>query len=84
MAVYILHFSKKVSHAGHYIGFSEDPIKRLAEHKRGGTTPLIDACLRKGVVFTMNIIDSNGSRTFERKIKKQKNGPRYCPVCNNK
>jgi len=34
MAVYLIHFVRKYHHAGHYVGFTDDLPRRIAEHQR--------------------------------------------------
>jgi hypothetical protein len=35
-AVYLLHFDRKLSHAGHYIGFAKSSVEeRVAQHQKG-------------------------------------------------
>ena len=78
--VYLLHFHSKLRHAQHYLGYAEDVEERLKRHRSGGGAKLIRALKDKGIDFELVRI-WEGGRTLERKLKKQKNGPKLCPIC---
>jgi predicted GIY-YIG superfamily endonuclease len=40
--VYLLHFDRRLHHAGHYIGSAEDLGRRLAEQRAGQGARLIE------------------------------------------
>lgn len=83
--VYLIHFDTPYKHAQHYLGFTQNLIQRIAEHKQG----------TKKASRLMQVIRENninwdcvrvwyGDRNFERKLKNQKNSRKLCPVCNKK
>ncbi len=39
MPIYLLHFSCRYRHAQHYLGFTDDIDRRLAEHLAGRGSP---------------------------------------------
>jgi len=79
--VYLIHASKKLSHAQHYIGYSDNIIKRFKSHKNGTGSKLCKAFNENNIEFQLVKIWPNENRTFERKLKNQKNTPRICPIC---
>jgi predicted GIY-YIG superfamily endonuclease len=84
MYVYLIHFKNKLHHAGHYIGFSKCLDFRIAAHREGTGAKLIRAITRLGIpwiVIRTWRVDGQG---FERYLKNQKHGPRFCPLCNRK
>jgi hypothetical protein len=83
--VYLLHFSRKLAlQAGHYIGYADNLSGRLAHHANG-TGAKITAALRKaGGSFRCARVWPGGDRTFERKLKNQKNAAALCPICRNR
>lgn len=81
MPVYLLHFSERYKHAGHYLGFAEDLEARLERHRTGRGARLVEVITEAGLDFQL-VRTWNGDRMLERQLKKQKNGPRLCPLCN--
>jgi len=87
--VYLLHFDKKVSnHAGHYIGWTPNGTEeRLKTHLSGQGAKLVKEAIRVGcqvmVAMEWEHKDWKEAREHERQLKRQKNGPRFCPVCKN-
>lgn len=81
--VYLLHFSEKVSHAQHYVGFAENIRRRVDVHLAGGckASPLVRAAIRAGVQVTLTRVWPGLSRNDERSIKNRKGTPKLCPVC---
>lgn len=82
MSVYILHFSEKLSHAQHYVGYSKAPESRLHRHIQRMEQPLLRAALQAGIEITIARIFPGADRNFERQLKNRKNSARYCPICN--
>lgn len=81
--VYLLHFETRLHHAQHYIGWVSDRrglARRLEEHRRGRGARIMAAIVRAGIDFHLVAI-WHGSRAFERRLKRQKNASRLCPVC---
>lgn len=83
MPVYILHFSKRYHRARHYVGYTEKPERRLNEHLNGYSSgsPLVKAVIAAGIDVTVAAIFSEEGRDFEKKIKRSKNTPKFCPIC---
>lgn len=81
--VYLLHFSEKVSHAQHYVGFAENIRRRVDVHLTGGckASPLVRAALRAGVEVILTRVWPGSSRNDERSIKNRKGTPKLCPIC---
>jgi predicted GIY-YIG superfamily endonuclease len=80
--VYLLHFDRKVSgHAGHYLGSTEDLAGRLAAHRAGRGARLMEVCKERGIGFVVARI-WQGGRGLERQLKRRKEGPKLCPICN--
>jgi len=68
--------------ARHYLGFTRDLEQRDAEHRAGSGSPLLRAALAAGLEVTIVRLWPGGDRKLERRLKKTKNLPRYCPICN--
>lgn len=80
--VYLLHFDNPISHARHYLGFAEELMPRLHAHRFGHGARLTQVACERGVSFQL-VRAWKGSRRDERKLKNQKNAPRFCPYCND-
>lgn len=79
--IYLLHFEKKLHHAGHYLGFCEDDLEaRLDRHRKGQGARLLEVVVAAGIDFSV-ARTWKGDRHFERKLKNQKNARRLCPIC---
>lgn len=80
--LYLLHFTPRYRHAGHYLGWALDIERRVGEHMRGGAhaSPLVRAAARDGRVGLVRVW-VNGDRTLERRLKRQGGLSRHCPVC---
>ena len=81
--VYLIHFSKAYKHARHYLGTAEDVQARLHEHQTGQGARLTQVAADAGITFEI-VRMWNGSRKEERKLKNRHNGPKLCPVCNQR
>ena len=79
--VYMLHFTTPLSHAKHYVGFTDNVPQRLNRHRSGHGSPLVKAVQENGSSFVLARL-WDGDRKLERRIKDQKNSPRFCPICN--
>jgi len=80
MPCYLLHFSEPYKHAKHYLGTAEDLAARLAQHRAGHAARLTQVVVQAGIQLAL-VRTWPGGRTQERQLKRQKNGPRLCPVC---
>src|SRR5690349_15538335 len=87
VALYLLHLEPRYRHAGHYLGFTEEPdvTRRVAEHLAGGAkaSPLIKAAMQVGcrVTIARTWTGQGADRTRERRIKNTGTIPNYCPIC---
>lgn len=81
MTVYLLHFGRRLHHAGHYLGTAEVLERRLRQHLDGDGSPLLLHCLLQGISFRIVRLWPGG-RNVERWLKAMKCGPDLCPVCN--
>lgn len=91
MALYLLHFHAPISDrhtTQHYLGFAdgelEDVLERLAAHAQGRGARLTEVAYERHIPFTLARVwlGKGAVRTFERRLKNQKQGPRLCPLCN--
>jgi len=83
--VYVLHFTDKLSHAQHYIGFSQAPLTRIARHKAGYTTTrIIQACHDNGIGLVKANIIPVPHRIFERRLKAYRKASTFCKYCSPK
>lgn len=78
--IYLLHFSRRYRHAGHYTGWTTDLDARLAEHRAGRGARLITVITMAGITFTL-ARTRPGTRADERAIKRSGGAARYCPIC---
>ena len=82
--LYVLHLEPPYLHAGHYLGWTDDVRRRVAEHLACGSksSPLVRAAIDAGSAITLAAIWPGASRTEERRRKRCGHvGSRYCPVC---
>lgn len=82
MAVYLLHFEQKLHHAQHYLGSSDKLDERIEKHRKGSGARLVRVFAEREIGFTVARTWPDGDRGLERALKRQKNGPRLCPICN--
>jgi hypothetical protein len=67
--------------ARHYLGWCKDLAARIQAHKGGYGSRFMAAARRYGVDFEIARVWIGG-RDLERQLKRQKNTPRFCPICN--
>ena len=82
--VYVLHFLDKLHHAGHYVGSTPDPERRLRDHACGRGACLTAALLEVDIDWTLAALfqcEATQMRQIEHYLKRRKNGPRHCPLC---
>jgi predicted GIY-YIG superfamily endonuclease len=81
--VYLIHFSEKLHHAQHYIGYVKSNLsERLHQHKTGQGAKLLKAVNECGIEWEVVKVWRKGDRHFERKLKNYKKARRFCPFCN--
>jgi predicted GIY-YIG superfamily endonuclease len=78
---YLLHFSRPYKHAKHYLGVAKDLFTRVQQHKAGQGARLTQVAVENGIDLYL-VRTWNGDRKLERRLKRQHNGPRLCPLCN--
>lgn len=81
--VYMLCFDTAYGHAHHYVGWTDNLPKRLADHRAGHGARLTAVITAAGIGFTV-ARTVTGDRTLERAIKRAGGSVRYCPVCTPK
>lgn len=79
--VYLLHFEPAYKHARHYLGFSEDVLRRVAEHYNGTGARLTQVAHDAGCTFLLARVWAGGDRELERQLKNRKAAPALCPIC---
>jgi predicted GIY-YIG superfamily endonuclease len=79
--VYLLHFERPYKHARHYVGYTDDLDRRLAEHRSGSGARLLAVIAEAGIGWTL-ARTWPGGRDLERAIKRAGHTPRLCPICN--
>lgn len=86
--VYLLHFEPGLAIgatgrvARHYIGWTEREVcDRLAEHLAGTGSPLVKAVVAAGGTVTLERTWTGVDRHFERRLKRRREAPRFCPRC---
>jgi predicted GIY-YIG superfamily endonuclease len=80
MFVYLLHFSENYKHARHYLGCTDDLEERLTRHRQGRGARLVEVITEAGLEFQL-ARTWHGGFELERQLKRQKNSPRLCPIC---
>ena len=78
--VYLLHFARPFKHAGHYLGWSEDVPRRLAEHGTPEGSALMRAVAGAGIGWELVRI-WRGRQKLERALKRAHGSGWYCPLC---
>jgi hypothetical protein len=85
--VYLLHFLEPIGNpsnphamAQHYIGWALVAADRIAAHTAGTGSAIVRAVQAKGIGFVV-AATWPGSRALERRLKRRKDAPRFCPVC---
>jgi len=78
--IYLLHFSQKLHHAQHYLGYTRNVKKRVAQHLRGEGSPLVKAVVAAGIEVSL-AWTAEGDRNDERRYKNAKRLSQFCPQC---
>lgn len=83
--LYLLHFSRPLEHARHYLGCTHCVATRLARHADPATcdVAILRACHRDGVEWSLaGIWTAPGAWSAEILMKeREKNSPEYCALC---
>lgn len=85
--VYLLHFERPIGdldnprgQARHYLGYTEDLEARLQAHRSGNGARLMEVVSELGIGWTL-ARTWQGERDVGRRLKRQHNSPRFCPIC---
>jgi predicted GIY-YIG superfamily endonuclease len=79
--VYLLHFSRPYRHAGHYVGFTTDLERRLAQHRRGSTSPLVRCAVEDGIEIFLARRWESVTVAFEAWLHNTSHKRLACPIC---
>lgn len=66
----------------HYIGFAEDIDRRIEAHRKGNGSALMKVVAERKIGWVVARIWLGKDKKWERHLKRQKNAPRLCPICN--
>ncbi len=80
--LYLLHFDPPYRHAGHYLGYTQDILKRFRLHLDGRGSPLVKAAVKSGSKIVLVRIwaeDGNAEQEIKRVVGSR---ARLCPLCN--
>ncbi len=80
MIVYIIHLTRPVAHARHYIGTTKIFKKRMALHKAGRGAKILKRANELGITWRV-VYKTWGGRNLERKLKRRKDAASICPLC---
>ena len=86
--VYLLHFDEPYKHAKHYLGVTGNLEARLKLHKSGNGARLMEVISEAGIGFVVARLWKTDSweqgHSLERQLKRRHEGPRLCPLCQQK
>jgi hypothetical protein len=71
-------------YAGHYWGWTQDLIRRIAQHRNPawtGAGRLVQVALAAGLTFELAWLEYPATRGRERRLKNQGSAYRRCPLC---
>lgn len=83
--IYLIHFDRRIGGPGrngaqHYVGWSADLPSRIDTHDKGDGAKILAYCVGNGIVFSV-VAQWAGTRSAERRLKKNGHHDRRCPVC---
>lgn len=79
--IYLIHFTKKLAHSQHYLGFVENDLNaRFKLHCSGGGAKILKRCNEVGIEYEI-VATFDGDRNMERKMKNTNNLKQFCPIC---
>lgn len=79
--VYLVHASRALHGARHYLGFSTNVRARLARHKAGRGAPLLAAMADRGIGYRVVRQWRGKDGYFEQDLKRRYDLAQLCPVC---
>ena len=81
--IYLVHFSKKYKHAGHYLGFASNLEARLKRHREGRGSNLLKVIQDAGIDWeVVRTWGPPASPKVEAELKRYRNNRALCPLCN--
>jgi predicted GIY-YIG superfamily endonuclease len=80
-SVYLIHLSRPLNGARHYLGFSTDVPKRVKAHKAGRGSPLLGAAEEAKIPWKVVRTWRNRDGYFEQELKRKNDLKDLCPVC---
>lgn len=85
---YLLHFEPRYKHAGHYLGYADNILNRVSDHRAGTSgVRLTSAAARAGCQMMLVRVWRRKGRKYERELKGLRNEKRtgslarICPAC---
>lgn len=78
--IYLFHFERPYKHARHYLGWTTQLEVRAQAHSNGQGSRLMAAVASAGISVVL-ARTWKGTRSDERKLHRQNNNPRLCPIC---
>jgi predicted GIY-YIG superfamily endonuclease len=78
--VYLLHLERPMGHSRHYLGYSSDVGRRLAQHQVGHGAQFLRAALRRGIGWQLSRCWPGGDRRLESALKRISSRT-LCPLC---
>lgn len=82
--VYLLHFSRPLAHARHYLGSTNDVHERVSAHKNGLGARITQVAHELGIELHLVRTWEKGGRALERRLKDRHDSPSLCPKCREK
>ena len=80
--IYLIHFDRPLSHARHYVGWTEELPERIRSHAKGIGARLLAVLLREGISWRVSRVWAGMTKKDERKIKKSRAAKSsICPLC---
>lgn len=82
--IYLLHFDRPISPGHtcqHYTGSADDIEKRIQQHQQGQGSRLTQVAYEREIQFSVVRLWM-GNRMMERRLKRLKCSPKFCPICN--
>ncbi|MCI0390329.1 MAG: endonuclease [Acidobacteria bacterium] len=77
---YLIHFDQAYKQARHYMGFTDDLEARLERHRAGNGARLMEVITAAGITWRV-ARTWQGDRKLERRLKRRKSAPTFCPIC---
>jgi predicted GIY-YIG superfamily endonuclease len=83
MTVYLIHFSRRLKHAQHYLGKTADLRQRVKDHASGCGAKILAACNRKGIKWRVVRVWRGADKKLERRLKSHHRAE-LCPSCSGR